>query len=1816
MTEEIKKELAQLRAARGVLKGKLTRFENYLQDPTNQNKFSQLGVRLNSIEEDRRNFEQYQSRLEILDKDEENEREKIESTYFEVIGVAYDILKPQTNVQQSNTQTQVQFQSTAPISNALGKLPDLGLPEFQGKYETWLSFWDIYNSIVHNRTDLSDTQKFLYLKICCKGDALKTIDSLEITENNYSIAIDTLKKRYENKRAIINQHINTILFKLPDITRESAQNLRNLLDIITQNLNALDKLKLPITQWDALLIPIILQKLDDRTKREWEGKLDNNKMPTLNELTEFLSKKCCTLETLYNESRPQNNQPRNQHVFYKNPSYNKNSKGSTSFSKSNISLNQQCYTGFERIICSMCQGTHFIYQCSQFLNLPLNEKYNHVIKHKLCTNCLRSGHLKYQCLSKNCRKCNLKHNTILHDNNNNETLNNTASGNGNVSANSVGTQKLLTPASSTKSGITHVVTEFGAKNNSSDLPTLATEGQNLQENLGQNRTPDINGLFPINGNIVGNCYEVSHASVNQSQVLLSTANILIEDSSGKYHTCTALLDSGSQSNFISQFLCKKLNLKCEGFYMPLAGINQITTNIKFKTKTKIKSRINAFEANLTFLVLPVITEKLPLVGFSKELVNIPQNIQLADEHYNEPKQIDILIGANLFYELLGFGKIRLGKNSPVLQETKLGWILTGSIFLGSSMKQISQKTFCNFIQQNETDTLNETLVRFWEVEELPQKQLVSKEAQYCEAHFKKHTVRNSDGKFVVKLPFLPTLEQKLGMSKELCLKRFLCMEARLKRDKNLNTQYKEFMTDYEKLDHMTIKCPLSEDSSDEDQSYFIPHHPVLRESSLTTRCRVVFDASFKTNNNISLNDMLCLGPTVQDDLLSIVLRFRLRPVVLNADIKMMYRQILVDPSDRPYQQILWRYNENHSINVYFLNTLTYGTKTAPYLAQRCLKQLSIENQKMFPRTSKIIQNSFYMDDLIVSVNSTEEAIEIYREINMILSQAGFDLRKWSSNENLVLDFIAKTSTLKDEKLILPRDNKEIKTLGIAWNPNLDTFKYTIVFKNNSSQVTKRSILSVLAQIYDPLGLIGPALIKAKCLMQKLWQLRLSWDEPIPDNLKQYWLNFLSQIPILNDIQIRRQVLQTDYKSIEIFGFCDASIKAYGAAIYLCSTNNEGKRFVRLLCAKSKVAPLKKLTLPRLELLAAFLLGKLVQYVKEILDINISEVTLFSDSTIVLSWLKIDPSLLKTFVGNRVAKITELTDINCWKHVGSQNNAADIISRGIDPEDLINADIWWYGPSFLLNSSNLLQEIDILKPIDLPEIKISSISLAGCEYLNFNIFEKYSTLLRLQRITAYILRFKNLTLNKIKPLSEHLSVEELKEALNILIRLAQSEMFSSEIRCLKTKKPIDKHSKLLSLNPFIDNQNILRVGGRISHSQNISYNQKHQVILPYKHKLTYLIVSSEHIKQLHAGTQNLLSILRLNYWPVNGKNMVKTIIRSCVRCFRVNPQRSKFLMGQLPASRVTPSRVFSKCAVDFAGPIYVKDGVRRKCQTVKTYICVFVCLAVRAVHIELVNDLTTDSFLNALKRFISRRGKPSDIYSDNGLNFVGANNHFLELYNLLSNKEHNKTVSEFLSKDQINWHFIPAKSPHMGGLWEATIKATKYHLRRILGNAMLHYEEMYTLLTQIESCLNSRPLTPLSNDPDDFLPLTPAHFLIGDSLACTPQIDVLDTKVNRLTRYHYLQQLLQQFWCRWSQEYLSQLQARTKWQTEINLPIQVGSLVIMIEDSKPPLQWHMARVVELHPGLDNVIRVISVRISNGSIFKRSLSKICLLPIETS
>ncbi|XP_012145356.2 uncharacterized protein LOC105663061 [Megachile rotundata] len=1141
----------------------------------------------------------------------------------------------------------------------------------------------------------------------------------------------------------------------------------------------------------------------------------------------------------------------------------------------------------------------------------------------------------------------------------------------------------------------------------------------------------------------------------------------------------------------------------------------------------------------------------------------------------------MLIGIGPALACLSVGQIDISpskKNDLILQKTLLGWIIGGNI----STTTGKHRTYIA--------TPNFDLQKFWEIEEGPQVRHLSNEENACEKHFLETTTRDNTGRYIVALPFNDRKLQ-LGESRARALNRFLSLEKKFNRDPGLKREYSAVIREYQELGHMSEVQPYGR------EGFYLPHHAVVKPSSTTTKVRVVFDGSAKSSSGLSLNDTLMTGPTIQDDLFSLLLRFRMYAYVMTGDIEKMYRQFLVRPEDRAYQRILWRDNRGN-LATFELNTVTFGLSSAPYLAIRCLHQLADDEKSRFPEAAEIVKRDLYVDDLLTGADTFEEAQTIQRQICRMLTKGGLNIRQWASNDPNLLQGL-------DEDQIHPKilgETATVKTLGIAWDARQDIILYTVE-PIVIDKVTKRSILSSIAKIFDPLGLLAPVIITAKILLQRLWQLKLDWDESIPASLHTEWCNFATEFNTLNICSFSRRVSQDSVERLELHGFCDASERAYGACIYLRSINNSGDIKTELLCAKSRVAPLKTVSLARLELCGAVLLSSLYATVSKAITHNFNSINFWTDSTIVLNWINKEPSTLKTFVANRVAEVQLKTRIDAWKHVKSEDNPADLISRGQSPSQFLSESIWRHGPAWLASVESVWPESKFVITQEIPESR--PLACFATVNRDDSLLTRYSCIKKLRRIIAYCLRFR--TSNKFKG---PLTVEEIRDADERIIKMVQSSSFAQELKDLQNGSKLQSISKLLPLQPFIDGKGILRVGGRLQNAA-IPFDEKHPILLPKNHPITVLIIRNAHLEGHHLGINSTLYNIRQRYWLIDGKNTVRKIVRQCVRCFRINPPVTKYIMGNLPATRISESRPFTNCGIDYCGPFFIKERRVRNRSRVKIYVAVFICFSTKAVHLEVVSDMTTEAFIAAFKRFIARRGICRNVYSDNGTNFVGANKELLDIQRKLQEDE---KVRHFLVDKRISWHFMPALSPNFGGLWEAAVKSFKHHLKRVVGEELFTFEQFNTFVIEIEAILNSRPLVPLSSDPNDPSALTPAHFLIGNSLTSLPEVDFSETPSNRLSKWQHIQKVKQDFWSRWYKEYIHQLNVRQKW-TRGSHEIKEGSLVVMKDDHLPPLQWHLGRVEKIHPGQDNIIRAVTVRTSHGS-YRRNVQKLAQLPIADS
>ncbi|GFT54114.1 integrase catalytic domain-containing protein [Trichonephila clavipes] len=602
---------------------------------------------------------------------------------------------------------------------------------------------------------------------------------------------------------------------------------------------------------------------------------------------------------------------------------------------------------------------------------------------------------------------------------------------------------------------------------------------------------------------------------------------------------------------------------------------------------------------------------------------------------------------------------------------------------------------------------------------------------------------------------------------------------------------------------------------------------------------------------------------------------------------------------------------------------------------------------------------------------------------------------------------------------------------------------------------------------------------------------------------------------------------------------------------------------------------------KLALVAARLSSRVQEIVRKKKECKVFH---WTDSKIVLFWIKGSSKRWKQFVANRVQEISELTDPDSWFHCSGQDNPSDFLSRGLSVDTLISNNKWWTGPAFLRTDElpKTVSECPELNEVDyLPELKSKDSKEHTVLTLNFNqtffdhLLSRSNKFLTIVRVLSFLYRFlfniRNPTNKKTGPLTS----DEMKEAEIYLMKQVQLSSFYKEIRAMQNGDDICNKSKILNLSPFLDDKGIIRVGGRLKHSR-LPYSSKHPILLPAKSKLTIIIVKYYHEKYFHLGPQHLLYQVRLKYWPIHGRNICRKVVHNCVICFKFNPKICSQKMGDLPKERITPDKVFNSTGIDLCGPFFIKNKYQRKGPEIKIYVCIFICLVTKAIHLEIISDLTSQALIAALKRFISRRGKCHKIFSDNGTNMIGANREIKALSKLVRDRE--ESLFAFFAEEGIEWSFIPPRSPNWGGLWEANIKSLKYHFKRVAGNSKFSYEELLTLITQIEAILNSRPLTPLSSDVDDLEVLTPAHFLIGRPITAIVEPSLLQCESNRLNVWQRITKSVQTIWKRWSLSYLNSLQQRKKWIVNKE-NLKLGDMVLIREENLPPCKWLLGRVLK-------------------------------------
>ncbi len=903
---------------------------------------------------------------------------------------------------------------------------------------------------------------------------------------------------------------------------------------------------------------------------------------------------------------------------------------------------------------------------------------------------------------------------------------------------------------------------------------------------------------------------------------------------------------------------------------------------------------------------------------------------------------------------------------------------------------------------------------------------------------------------------------------ENCVLRLSSTVKRLKKQPEVFKEYNSVIEDQErqgiieKVDNSTIP--------EVGKVHYLPHHGVIRQQALSTKLRVVFDASSKAAPDLpSLNECLHVGPALSPKIFDILVRFRQHNVAIVADIEKAFLNVGIEDIDRDVLRFLWiddLERDNPELLIYRFCRVVFGVNASPFLLNATL-QNHIKHCNTDMDFAKKLSESFYVDDLVAGERNDEDAFVFCHNSKECLSKGGFHLRKWVSNSKELLSRIqddrvkceinetqegtvvedtetyAKTTVGNLEEL---QETDEHKVLGIPWNCKTD--KLCIKFEGVLDGIeefmpTKRTVLKVAARLYDPLGFVSPVTVLMNMLLQEICARNLDWDTPLPGDLENKWKRWLQSLRRAKYVMISRCLyagVQEEVQSCSLHGFGDASKGAYCAVLYMLIRTSIGS-YARFITSKTRVAPNKNYTIPRLELLSGLILARLASAVKEALgtQLVLESVHLWLDSITAIYWI-IGNKEWKQFVQNRVDEILRLTSREMWHHCPGETNPADVGSRGELPENLKNNELWWSGPTWLTNdvsnwpSSNVAIDcpteecmLEARKKRVSDSVEKTQVTLTVTnnvlnleEIINAN---KYSDSERLFRTTAWVLRFVHNLKSRIGISTKEQVCET--ELLNCEISEAETLWLKTVQKTAKSQPNYQQLEHDLGL--FEDEDGVLRCDGRIGNAE-ISEEAKFPALVPKDCVLVEQLVRSSHKKVYHCKVSSTLAELRTRYWVPSGRQVVKKILSKCCVCrryegasYRGPPKVS------LPKCRLSQRPAFSYVGVDFAGPLYIKN--RKDSDMQKAYIALFSCCSSRALHLELTMDLSVETFIRCLRRFTSRRGVPELIISDNTKTFKAAKKLLNKIFN-------HPSVRRYCTSKRITWKFNVDRAPWWGGLLRA------------------------------------------------------------------------------------------------------------------------------------------------------------------------------------
>ena len=1273
---------------------------------------------------------------------------------------------------------------------------------------------------------------------------------------------------------------------------------------------------------------------------------------------------------------------------------------------------------------------------------------------------------------------------------------------------------------------------------------------------------------------------------------LPTATVIISKVSrrarGKGLSTRCFFDQGAQRSFISKTIVERLRLPTtNSIKLELTSFGGHTEEKNYPI-VQVSVLLGSRAKRISAVVIDKLPNNINTPGLTKTAKHLARRHELADKHL----QSDIVTGIDLVIGADHYGRFITGlsqKSGIDVLQSSGGLVIYGPIPLATgspiNVNHVSVYNLSVHSSPLEIESNQDLTPRMWDLTNMgisPDEQSVSDDVAY--KLFLK-TVKYEDNKYWVRLPWrtnAPSLPNNYQRARSQCLS----LLNKLRRKPETLAHYGKILN--QQLELGFIESCGSPNPSHEAHHY-LPHFPVEKDSD-TTPIRLVYDASSKSHDGVSLNDCLMRGPNLTKVLCDSVLRMRRENYAYSADISKAFLRLGLQEVDRDFTRFLWPVDPtdpNSPLQVYRFKSVLFGATSSPFLLQ---VTLDLHLRTSTGQYWEEILRNFYVDNLLGSVDDEEKLINIYGEANRELKEADMPLNSWATNSPALTEIIK-----VDTGLPVPFKNTQ-NMLGMNWSIDTDSISLKSVEPVCIKFLTKRVLLSRVSSLFDPLGLLSPLQIQGKLLVQQAHSAGVGWDVELPAEIGETWPEIENSLAKAGDFSFPRSAYSAK-QNPTLHIFVDASSRAYGACAYVLCDNN-----TTLLMSKAKVAPSKPTrTLPQLELMALLVGARLARYIVKTLDQPFSSVHLWSDNEAVIQWVRNDRSQ-KTFVQNRVAEIRELTSDIPIRHVPTKRNPADLLTRGITPEVLHDTPLWFQGPDWLLEESEWpVQKSNLVASLFVEAALVVPVETAILPA------ENYSSLNKLVSITRIIFKFLNIKAPNLK----------LPQPVQYWVRDAQRKYYPEVFKILdKQVTPTKNNPSLKFINDlglYEDGKGVLRSRGRLHHA-NVPEPTKYPMLLPPKSHIAKLIVFATHEWTLHSGVQQVLTSIRQWCWLPKGRQTVKTQISRCTLCRRFESRQiPRPGPPVLPIERVLTSRPFQNTGVDYTGAITVRSGSTGECR--KVYVALFTCMVTRAIHLEIANDLSAETFLHVFRRFAAVCSLPETIVSDHGTNLSAMAKFLREIYS--ENK-----VQRYMDTHHVIWKFIHVGSPWEGGFYERLIGVTKSCLMKQLYRQTLSDQELITLLAEVTARVNNRPLTYVNEEHSLLSSLTPSHLVCGRSIVTMPPLETeddldpsyeIDQRVLH-QRFSRLSKLLRKFEDNYEKEYLTALRARHYGNNRVSQspPLQEGDVVI-IEAGPNREKWPLGRVLKLLPDPDGIVRAVRVQ-SKGRESVVTMEKMVPLEIQ--